>query len=59
MTSFFYSIKCFFVKPESGLFIKYNTKNEKNKNKKAKKVLTAQLESVILTELSKKIVSSE
>ena len=44
----------FFIKPDSGLFIKYNTKNKK----KFKKVLTDSVYSGILTELSQEIVSS-
>ena len=55
MTSFFYSIKMLFIKPDSGLFIKYNTKNEKS----SKKVLTDSFYSGILTKLSQGIVSSD
>ena len=43
----------FFIKPDSGLFIKYNTKNEKS----SKKVLTDSFYSAILTKLSQGIAS--
>jgi len=45
----------FFIKPDSGLFIKYNTKNKKS----SKKLLTDSFYSGILTELSQGIVSSD
>ena len=45
----------FFKKPDSGLFIKYNTKNKKS----SKKLLTDSFYSGILTKLSQGIVSSE
>jgi len=45
----------FFKKPDSGLFIKYNTKNKKS----SKKLLTDFFYSGILTKLSQGIVSSD